>query len=522
MRKSTSIYQITLISMLAIFLSVSLVSSAVRIDTSELRDAVAVEGVREHQQALQDIANNNGGTRVSGSPGYDASAEYVKEMMEAWGYDVTVQPFNFAFFQEISSSFSQTYPDVRDFDPFDFSTSTGDYDVMTYSGSGIVTDTEMVPTNDVIVPFPPVANTSTSGCEAEDFLDSGGSSLVAGNVALIQRGTCTFALKAQNAEAAGAVAAIIFNEGQADLGRDGVVLGTLGGPGIGIPVLGISYDLGVEFFEAAQPRVSLDVETISEIRSTSNVIAETAGGREDRVVVVGAHLDSVEQGPGIQDNGSGAAAILEVALQMAEIGVEPRNKVRFAWWGAEESGLLGAEFYVANLRKRDIKNIALNLNFDMIGSPNFVRFVYDGDGSATPLSGPNGSANIEDVFLRYFDEQGLATEPTAFDGRSDYGPYIAVGIPAGGLFTGAEGIKTEEQAAIYGGTAGDPYDPCYHLACDTFDNINLEVLEQNSDAIAHAVMTFAMTTSAVNGTDKGKGLGKWKDEMEYKASRLQK
>ena len=207
---------------------------------------------------------------------------------------------------------------------------------------------------------------------------------------------------------------------------------------------------------------------------------------------------------------------------MAEIGVEPRNKVRFAWWGAEESGLLGAEFYVANLSKRDIKNIALNLNFDMIGSPNFVRFVYDGDGSATPLSGPNGSANIEDVFLRYFDEQGLATEPTAFDGRSDYGPFIEVGIPAGGLFTGAEGIKTEEQAAIYGGAAGDQYDPCYHLACDTFDNISLEVLDQNSDAIAHAVMTFAMTTSAVNGTDKGKGKGKWINGMEYKGSKLQK
>jgi Zn-dependent M28 family amino/carboxypeptidase len=126
------------------------------------------------------------------------------------------------------------------------------------------------------------------------------------------------------------------------------------------------------------------------------------------------------------------------------------------------------------------------------------------------------------VFLRYFDEQGLATEPTAFDGRSDYGPFIDVGIPAGGLFTGAEGIKTEEQVAIYGGTAGVQYDPCYHLACDTFDNVSLEALDQNSDAVAHAVMTFAMTTSAVNGTDKGKGLGKFKNDAEFWGSRLQK
>jgi Zn-dependent M28 family amino/carboxypeptidase len=120
---------------------------------------------------------------------------------------------------------------------------------------------------------------------------------------------------------------------------------------------------------------------------------------------------------------------------MAELGIELRNQARFAWWVAEESGPLGAEFYVNNLSKREIKNIALNLNFDMVGSPNFVRFVHDGDGSATPLAGPNGSKNIEQVFLSYFADQGLPTEPTAFSGRSDYGPFIAVGIPAGGLFT---------------------------------------------------------------------------------------
>ncbi len=234
------------------------------------------------------------------------------------------------------------------------------------------------------------------------------------------------------------------------------------------------------------------------------------------------HLDSVPQGPGIQDNGSGSAAILEIALQMADLGIEPENQVRFAWWGAEESGLLGSEYYVANLSKREIKNISLNLNFDMIGSPNFVRFVYDGDGSATPLAGPNGSGNIEQVFLDYFAEQGLPVEPTAFSGRSDYGPFIEVGIPAGGLFTGAEGIKTNAQAAIYGGTAGDQYDPCYHLACDTFANISLEALDQMSDAAAHSVMTFAMTTSEVNGTDKGKGVGMNADGMEYRGSQLQK
>ena len=141
----------------------------------------------------------------------------------------------------------------------------------------------------------------------------------------------------------------------------------------------------------------------------------------------------------------------------------------------------------------------------MVGSPNFVRFVYDGDGSAFGATGPNGSARVEQVFLDYFASQGLATEPTEFDGRSDYFAFINNGIPAGGLFTGAEGIKTADEAAIYGGTAGVAYDPCYHAACDDIDNLSNTALDQMSDAIAHSTLTFAMTTSAVNGTAKGGG-----------------
>ena len=514
MRKPTSIIQIAVMCMLAVFVSVSFVSSAVQIDTSDLREAVTVEGVRTHQAAFQAIADANDGIRTSGFPGYDESAEYVADQMLAAGYEVTVQDFDFPFFQELEpAELEQIDPNPTVYPYFD----AAGFATMEYSGSGDVT--AIAEGVDLILPPADAANTSTSGCEASDF-----SGFTPGNIAIIQRGTCSFALKAQNAEVAGAVGVVIFNEGQE--GRTDAFLGTLGGPGATVPVVGAAFAVGEEL-SAGDVEVRMFVNATSEVRSTSNVIAETPGGRDDRVVVVGAHLDSVPEGPGIQDNGSGSAAILEVALQMAELGIEPRNKVRFAWWGAEESGLLGSEFYVANLSKREIKNIALNLNFDMIGSPNFVRFVYDGDGSDTPLSGPNGSKNIEAVFLRYFaelasDEGPLPTEPTAFDGRSDYGPFIAVGIPAGGLFTGAEGIKTEEQVAIYGGTTGDQYDPCYHLACDTFDNISLEVLDQNSDAIAHAVMTFAETTSSVNGTDKGKGLGNWKNGMEYRGSQLVK
>ena len=485
------------------------VTGAVRVDTSALREAVTVEGVRAHQQTFQVIADLNGDTREASSPGYFASVDYVAGAMGAAGYDVTVQEFEFPFFQELTpAELEQLDPNPTVypyFDPAGFAT-------MEYSGSGDVT--ALAQGVDLVLPPGDAANTSTSGCEASDF---GG--FTPGNIAIVQRGTCTFALKAQNAEAAGAVGVVIFNEGQP--GRTEAVVGTLGGPGSNIPVVGSAFDVGVEL-AAGGVTVRMFVDATSELRTSANVIADTPGGRDDRVVVVGAHLDSVPAGPGIQDNGSGSAAILEIALQMAALGIEPRNKVRFAWWGAEESGLHGSQHYVDNLSKREIKDIALNLNFDMIGSPNFVRFVYDGDGSATPLAGPNGSKNIESVFLNYFAEQALPTEPTAFDGRSDYGPFIEVGIPAGGLFTGAEGIKTEEEAAIYGGIAGEQYDPCYHLACDTFDNISLEALDQNADATAHAVLTFAMTTSSVNGTDKGKGLGKWKDGMEYLADKMKK
>jgi Zn-dependent M28 family amino/carboxypeptidase len=239
--------------------------------------------------------------------------------------------------------------------------------------------------------------------------------------------------------------------------------------------------------------------------TTTNVIAETPRGDPDNVIVVGAHLDSVGVGAGINDNGSGSAAILEIAEQMSK--VKPRNKVRFIWFGAEESGLLGSEAYVASLSPEERSQIAAMLNFDMIGSPNFVRFVYDGDLSdSPPLPGgpPPGSAAIETLFLEYFASQGLATEPTAFDGRSDYGPFIDAGIPAGGLFTGAEGIKTPAQAAIYGGEAGEQYDPCYHLSCDDITNLSLTAIDQMSDAAAHATISLAQSTQAVNG-QRGKG-----------------
>ena len=480
MNKKSLFISINILSLLAMFINASLVFAAVKVDTTDLRNAVTVDGVNAHRSAFQTIADANGGTRAAGTPGYDASADYVAATMLAAGYDVIVQGFNFPFFQELTPAELEQVAPVPTIYPY---SNPAGFFTMSFSGSGDVTAA--------------AEGISNSGCEASDF-----SGFISGNIAVIQRGGCDFKQMAHNAENAGAVGVIIFNEGPPD--QINAFMGTLSEPELTIPVVGSNYDVGVAL-AAGGVTVRLFVDAISENRPTVNILAETPGGRDDRVVVVGAHLDSVQSGPGINDNGSGSAAILEIAAQMSQLGIEPRNKVRFAWWGAEELGLLGSQYYVDNLSKRDIKNIALNLNFDRIGSPNFVRFVYDGDGSDTPQSGPKGSKNIEQVFLDYFAAEGLATEPTPFNGRSDYGSFIAVGIPAGGLFTGSEVIKTDEQALIYGGTAGDQYDPCYHLACDTFANYSQQALDEMSDAAAHAVLTFAETTSSVKGTNKGKG-----------------
>jgi Zn-dependent M28 family amino/carboxypeptidase len=465
-------------------------SAAVPIDSSVLVEAVDAGEINGYLEDLQDIADANGGTRSSGTPGYEASVEYIEDQLTAAGYTPIRQEFEFEYVEVLEATLDPISPDE---DPYvygeDFFEGFG-------SPNGEAEGT--VVAIDVLF-HTNAESASTSGCEAEDFTEAG---FQVGDIALIQRGGCDFVVKVANAEAAGATGVIIFNEGNAP-DRTGIIFPDV--TGAEVPVLGTSFEVGQELFALTEGqgglvvRIALDI--LTETRTTWNVLAELPGERDDRDVLVGAHLDSVVEGPGINDNGSGSAMILEIAVEMAELGIEPVNTVQFAWWGAEEFGLLGAEHYASQLTKRELKDLAVNLNFDMVASTNFVRFVYDGD------AGPVGSGVVEDVFLDWFDSQGLATEPTAFDGRSDYGPFILRGVPAGGLFTGAEGIKTPAQVATYGGTAGQQYDPCYHAACDTIDNVNLVVLEQMADAAAHATLTFAMTSSAVPGTDKGKANG---------------
>jgi aminopeptidase S len=227
-----------------------------------------------------------------------------------------------------------------------------------------------------------------------------------------------------------------------------------------------------------------------------NLIADWPGGDTTDTLMIGAHLDSVTAGPGINDNGSGSAANLEVALQVARSNFQPQRHLRFGWWGAEELGLRGSTAYVNSLTSAQKANIGGYLNFDMVGSPNPGYFLYDGDNSDGTGSGPGpaGSAEIEDTLEAYFSSISVPTRGTDFDGRSDYGPFIAAGIPAGGIFTGAEGRKTSAQVSLWGGTTG-AFDPCYHASCDTISNINDTALDRNSDAIAYSVWTLADGTT---------------------------
>lgn len=461
----------------------------------KLLDCVTIDGVRRHQATFQMIADANNGTRVSGSVGYNESVEYVSEMLEEAGYQVDTQEFEFEAWYPIGNqSLEQTAPDAASY------VYNTDFNIMTQSAAGNVTS----PVTAVDLSLG-LGNFSTSGCEASDFVG-----FPAGNIALIRRGACTFRLKALNAEAAGAVGAIIFNQGNIPE-REGLFSGTLGtNYGGGIPVIAAPYSLGVEWAGTPGLVLSMEVKVFKGLATTQNVFAELPGKNVDNVIMAGAHLDAVPAGPGINDNGSGSAAILETAIQMAK--VKPQNTVRFAWWGAEEFGLIGSNYYVNNLPSDELQKIALYLNFDMIGSPNYVHFIYDGDNSEEfTIGGVAEAAAIENVFEEFYSERGVPFKKTSPLIGSDQQAFYLSNIPVGGLLTGAGGIKTEEEAAIWGGTAGDQYDPCYHLACDTFNNVSLEALEINSDAVANAVLNFAMNTSLING-EKAKGNFKTKHE----------
>lgn len=425
-----------------------------------LVEAVHGGGAVVHLQELQRIADTHGGNRALGTPGYDASVEYVATVLRGAGYTVETPEFTLRRFVPGGTRLVVG------------GTST-DAVVLGYSPAGDVRG--------------PLAVVGGFGCEAADYAGA-----AAGSVALVRRGTCPFAQKSTTAAAAGLAAVIVVNN------TDGPLAGaTLGSESTGtLPTVGVTRDVGDSL--AAGAGVELTVTAATEERTSRNVVAQTTTGDPDDVVVAGAHLDSVAEGPGINDNGSGVALLLEIATRLGG-APDVRNAVRFGFWGAEEVGLVGSTRYVEGLTDAERARIAAYVNVDMAASPNAGYLVYDGDDSdrVGEGAGPPGSAAIEKLLVDGLSATGVAADGADFTGRSDYGPFIEHGIPSGGVFTGAEAKKTPAQAQKWGGTADEPFDTCYHAACDTLDGVDRVALDRNADAVAFAVGTLALSTEVL-------------------------
>ncbi len=440
--------------------------------------------VVEHLKTLQAIADSNNGNRSAGSSGHELSGNFIAQKLLAAGYEVQLEPFTFMKFSKLSAAFRQESPEQISYDE------EKDFNVMTYSGPGSVS--AKITAVDVELG---AGNNSTSGCEIEDFAN-----FPAGHVALIQRGTCNFAQKAENAMKAKASGVIIFNQGNSP-DREALFVGTLSeGTSNTIPAFATTYQFAVNLIAHPETILTLEANTKAEFKTSFNVIAETKSGNPDNVVMIGAHLDSVLEGPGINDNGSGSAAILEVALKMKN--VKSNNKIRFGWFSAEELGLIGSTRYVESLSEAQKNKLALYINVDMVGSPNYKISVFDGDGSKFGQKGPQGSDSIEQLIHNFFASANVGSVETELNGRSDYAAFSAAGIAVGGIFTGAEGAKTEEEAKTFGGKAGEAYDACYHKACDDINNISVEALEINTNAIAFLALSYGHSTSTVRATNK--------------------
>jgi Zn-dependent M28 family amino/carboxypeptidase len=495
-------------------------------DARDFVKDVSVSKIFRHQAALQRIARRNGDTREVLSSGYTASLEYVLKTLRRSGYNPETNMFNFPFWAETAPAvLNRVNPPptkvYRYGTEADNDSPNVDFITLGYAGTGTLTNAKVVPTNDIIDPPPAVAGSSTSGCEAADYPAS-----VVGNVALVQRGTCAFVQKAEVAQQVGAAGVIIFNDGVGPARQNPLFV--LNQVDLHIPAVISSFAVGNELYQAikAGQDVRVDFSTFGALqdRFLPQVIAETKGGDKNNVLVVGAHLDSVPAGPGINDDGSGTAMLLAQAQAMAkhEHAKNIRQKIRFMWFGAEENGLVGSQFYAHNLSQAEVDKIDGMLDYDMLASQNYVRFLYDGDGSEPgneQFQGPPGSGLIEKIQDDWFKSKGLATDRVPFDGRSDYVGFTDRGIPAGGIFAGAEQPKTAEQEAIYGGAAGSAYDVCYHEICDDLLTIftGIPPLTAGGLLIQDPTPTLEEAQIAANKMEGGalRGLNEMSDGASY-------
>jgi hypothetical protein len=480
----------------------------------KLVDCVNRDDLWAHMVKFQQIADANPGadghpSRNSGEPGYKASADYVAGVMRAAGYDVTLQEYKFHY-----SSFVGT-PVMTEVSPTPHSFTLGtDFNPAPIAKT---VTAKVQPAGGIIVPATPTPS-SASGCAASDFAGFG-----VGNIALIQRGTCTFAQKVANAQAAGASAAVIFNEGNP--GRTGPLNGSLAGTEQ-IPVVFTTYAVGTQllgqYVPGSQPVLTIDVKTIDDPnRSDWNVIADSKGGDPNNILVVDAHLDAI-YGAGMLDNASGSAAILDIAQQLKNTNT--RNKLRFIWFGGEELGLLGSKYYVKTLPADELAKIKFDLDADVLATPNYVAGVIDpkdgvnlfGRTPGTPMS-PSiwaPSAIGRDYAIDYLNSIGKNHILFSADG-TDALSFQLANVPASGVLTGQDCCKLASDVALFGGyegnfegtvpgTDGGCVDNPFRW-CDNLSNNDPEVLTWMSKTFANMVGHMAFDTQVFDATKPGGG-----------------
>lgn len=442
---------------------------------ADLQAKVTVDATMAHLRKLQEIADAHDGTRVTGSPGYDASVDYVAQTLRDKGFDVETPEFTMGMFSVGKEQLTVNGEPVE-------------AHVIDFSGAS--------PPQGATGRLVAAPRDKDPGCSASDFdgVD------VTGAVVLVDRGECLLFEKAVAATERGAIALVIANNVDEKVFSGGMSETD----GITIPVLSVTKTDGVRLRSAPGAATVIAEAKVEQVK-TRNVIAQTKTGATGNVVMVGAHLDSVRQGPGINDNGTGVATVLETALQMGP-SPDVANAVRFGFWGGEEEGLLGSLDYVGSLDIDALKDIALYLNFDMMASPNTCYFTSDANQSLPPdfelgtdLLIPEGSPGIERTLVETIESAGKTPQDLPFDGRSDYDSFTRAGIPAGNFDTGADDIKTSEQVQLWGGTVDQPCDPNYHSADDTIENVNHDALALSGGVIARIVGLYAQDEGGRNG-----------------------
>jgi hypothetical protein len=440
-----------------------------------LSQAVTGERTWHHLKTIERITMANGGVRPSPSPGYDAAAEYVTRKLTMAGYQVYRQTFSFDDYEVLAECGTVTSPSARPLHPWMARFSV-------FAPEGGLTAPIMLPSSD------------DHGCSPTDYAGVD----VKGKIVLIRHGTC-FITQQQDVAASLGAAAMLMNvdSPNADINlRYRMVPPSDAHIPTATLTRGEAEQLAADA-KAGPVTVTLDLRGRATSSTTFNLLADTPTGRTDNTVIMGAHLDSVDNGPGINDNISSGAVVLETACQLARYWDRVTNRVRFAWWAAEGKGIAGSQYYVDQLSRQQRENTALYLNMEMLASPNFARMVYSGKTPEGP--GPAGSEQIVKLINGFFTDRGLPTVGLDLDGRSDHAGFVAAGIPSGGVNGGADTIKTPEWVELFGGTAGQMLDPCYHQPCDTTAQLNRTSFDQFGRAMAYAVGRYAVDTHDVNG-----------------------